>query len=352
MRTRSLLPRSEGSGVEFPAERSSFGAARLSSAADDASRDLDRTIHTKDSKKQTNKASGSGHKGSSGHAGRSPLPRSEEEVGPCGRSSAGRCVSPVASRRVAAGATTGLQQALAFALYKLAQVLRRRHTLLRWTLRGDHGLDALLLLLLVTATRRSSVRVREKVTLSLDYSPTPGPSKINARLEHAMESAGWSWTWRWAHRRAALAACSGRRSPSPSTAPRNYVTLPGLGHFRAPSVALDWLAARDLCRTERAQLAVPASQREVEVVLAHFALNASGATHLEYVWHGTNDFAQEGKWVTDDDVLLENTGFSKFHPGQPSGGNAENCLVLVKSSKLLADAPCSWRLPYICKAAL
>ncbi|GLH04400.1 Hemolymph lipopolysaccharide-binding protein [Gryllus bimaculatus] len=174
----------------------------------------------------------------------------------------------------------------------------------------------LLLLLLVHGYQAQQVCVSgKKVTLSLDYTTNAtGHPKINA--------------------------------------PRNYVTLPGLGHFRAPSVALDWLAARDLCRTERAQLAVPASQREVEVVLAHFALNASGATHLEYVWHGTNDFAQEGKWVTDDDVLLENTGFSKFHPGQPSGGNAENCLVLVKSSKLLADAPCSWRLPYICKAAL
>ncbi|GLH04401.1 Protein of unknown function [Gryllus bimaculatus] len=245
MRTRSLLPRSEGSGVEFPAERSSFGAARLSSAADDASRDLDRTIHTKDSKKQTNKASGSGHKGSSGHAGRSPLPRSEEEVGPCGRSSAGRCVSPVASRRVAAGATTGLQQALAFALYKLAQVLRRRHTLLRWTLRGDHGLDALLLLLLVTATRRSSAA---------------GARHGERRVELDVEMG--------------TSAC-------------------GPGGVQRKTLAL-----------------------------------------------------------TLNDVLLENTGFSKFHSGQPDGGNGENCLVLVKSSKQLADAPCSWKLPYICKANL
>ncbi|KAK7873385.1 hypothetical protein R5R35_000185 [Gryllus longicercus] len=227
-----------------------------------------------------------------------------------------------------------------------------------------------LLLLLAQGYHAEQVCVSgKKVTLSLDYSTNAtGHPKINARLEQPMESAGWQLDVEMGTsacgpggvQRKTLALTlngspsEGLAAPSPgrAQAPRNYVTLPGLGHYRAPSVALDWLAARDLCRTERAQLAVPASQREVEVVLAHFSLNASGATHLEYVWHGTNDFAQEGKWVTDDDVVLENTGFSKFHSGQPDGGNGENCLVLVKSSKQLADAPCSWKLPYICKADL
>ncbi|KAK7874070.1 hypothetical protein R5R35_004616 [Gryllus longicercus] len=144
-------------------------------------------------------------------------------------------------------------------------------------------------------------------------------------------------------------------SPSPSTpraAPPGYLTLPGLGHYRAPPEAKDWAAARDLCREEGGGLLTPTSQREVELLFQQFSANATGAYSNEYFWHTGNDIEQEGKFVTADGVPLEDTGFAVFAPGNPWNSTEYNCLAIDRIYKLLYDTNCSKNMSFICKVPL
>ncbi|KAK7874071.1 hypothetical protein R5R35_004617 [Gryllus longicercus] len=140
---------------------------------------------------------------------------------------------------------------------------------------------------------------------------------------------------------------------APSPAPPGYLTLPGLGHYRAPPDAKDWAAARDFCRKEGGGLLTPTSQHEVELLVTHFSANANGQTlQGEHFWHSANDIGQEGKFVTADGVPLEDTGLADFAPGNPWNSRKYNCLVINRKDKLLYDTKCSENVSFICKVPL
>ncbi|GLH04402.1 Hemolymph lipopolysaccharide-binding protein [Gryllus bimaculatus] len=110
-----------------------------------------------------------------------------------------------------------------------------------------------------------------------------------------------------------------------------------------------WAGARRQCAQEGAALAVLTSRREAELLSRDFAFNASGAQHGHLAWLAASDAAQEGAWLTIAGLPLEETGYVKWHPSEPNGGNKENCLALTKADGFFIDANCAWKLSYICK---
>jgi len=66
------------------------------------------------------------------------------------------------------------------------------------------------------------------------------------------------------------------------------------------------------------------------------------------VWLGATDLASEGDWVwqgSGTDMVYE-----KFYPGEPNGGMAENCLIMMYENGNWIDGQCSGTMNYhICE---
>ncbi|KAK7871054.1 hypothetical protein R5R35_007256 [Gryllus longicercus] len=141
-------------------------------------------------------------------------------------------------------------------------------------------------------------------------------------------------------------------APAPAPAPPGYLTLPGLGHYRAHPTALTRDDASALCRKEGGALVVPTSRHEVDLIFRHFfPFNSTDTAEYDRMWHGATDLVQEGKFVTDDGVPLEDVGYAVFNSGQPNGGTGENCVTIFKD-KTLWDTGCNFKLSAICKVSL
>ncbi|XP_075986559.1 macrophage mannose receptor 1-like [Anticarsia gemmatalis] len=53
-------------------------------------------------------------------------------------------------------------------------------------------------------------------------------------------------------------------------------------------------------------------------------------------------------WKTQNGKYLEESGFSKFAPGEPSSESTENCGSMMRSG-LLNDTPCDMAAPFVCE---
>ncbi|KAK7874044.1 hypothetical protein R5R35_004594 [Gryllus longicercus] len=208
----------------------------------------------------------------------------------------------------------------------------------------------------------------KELSVSMSYATNAsGHRVVSANLEQPLRSSGWLLDAEVrtsgcgpddAPRRALTVTLTGPpeaerpglRAPG-LPAPPGYLTLPGLGHYRAPPDAETWYDARDLCRREGGGLVTPSSRHEVLVLLGHFPRNASGAFYENFVWHSANDNKEEGKFVTYDGVPLENTGWAEFGPRNPTSNTDKNCLGIYWDA-LLYNLMCYKKASFICKVPL
>ncbi|XP_068084019.1 hemolymph lipopolysaccharide-binding protein [Anabrus simplex] len=133
--------------------------------------------------------------------------------------------------------------------------------------------------------------------------------------------------------------------------PEGYKPMSGLGYYKSYLTPLTWEKAKDKCEEDGAHLIILDSEKETMVIKEFFARKPqiSGAAHNVYVHAGVHDRYKEGQY---EDVLgtsVPVSGNSLWHAGQPNGG-AENCVVGT-SIGMYADAPCEWKLAFICEFA-
>ncbi|XP_066995606.2 hemolymph lipopolysaccharide-binding protein [Anabrus simplex] len=134
--------------------------------------------------------------------------------------------------------------------------------------------------------------------------------------------------------------------------PADYEQFFGLGYYKLHTAALTWLDAQTKCTEEGAHLIIVNSAQEADVISTLYSRGPKpeGATpkqgHLCYV--GFHDHQQEGQFVSVLGSPLSKSGYVRWGNNQPSGGAQENCLV-SDSSAIYWDAPCSWKLMYICE---
>ncbi|MBI4704810.1 MAG: VCBS repeat-containing protein [Deltaproteobacteria bacterium] len=97
-----------------------------------------------------------------------------------------------------------------------------------------------------------------------------------------------------------------------------------------------WAAARDFCRARGAALALPRDDAQSE------ALAGMGT---DGYWIGVSDAAAEGTWTGGDG---EKASYTNWADGEPGGGDAEDCAMLVGGGKW-NDAACETEQPFVCQ---
>ncbi|KAK7471880.1 hypothetical protein BaRGS_00035464, partial [Batillaria attramentaria] len=114
--------------------------------------------------------------------------------------------------------------------------------------------------------------------------------------------------------------------------------------FNTPTKYNDAVTA---CSSEGAVLSPAKTEGEFQ-----FLFNTVAAGSL--MWLGGDDQAVENSWVWRDGTAVNN-GYANWKSGEPDGVHNTNtnadCL-LVTSSGLWRDAPCTWSRPYVCKYVL
>ena len=110
-----------------------------------------------------------------------------------------------------------------------------------------------------------------------------------------------------------------------------YTSKAGLmNRYREATQNVSWIEARSICMGEGADLWVPDTLNE--------------ATSLDGDWVGITDVATEGVYLTVEGVPAT---FLPWEPGQPDGGEAEDCVR--NNGSTFEDRECTDTRDFVCE---
>nr|CAD7441809.1 unnamed protein product [Timema bartmani] len=130
-----------------------------------------------------------------------------------------------------------------------------------------------------------------------------------------------------------------------------YELVPDLGYYKLHTSLVTWEEARNTCSQEGAHLAIPRSQKEVNVLLGLLSRHPKiqDGELNKYAFTGIHDQYSEGQFVDIFGNPADMTAL-KWFPGQPNdGGKAlQNCIGLMREGKI-NDIYCHNKLPFLCE---
>ncbi|KAK3592881.1 hypothetical protein CHS0354_004104 [Potamilus streckersoni] len=131
--------------------------------------------------------------------------------------------------------------------------------------------------------------------------------------------------------------------------PSNYTSHTPLNLcFRLSKDKQTWESARQICESEGSHLAKVKST-EILPYLKEQIKNSPYIPIGSHVFIGGNDKEEEGiwRWVDREHIDMKSP---VWYPGEPQGGQKENCMLLYSIvDYLVVDADCSWIWYYICQ---
>ncbi|XP_072017477.1 C-type lectin mannose-binding isoform-like [Amphiura filiformis] len=130
-----------------------------------------------------------------------------------------------------------------------------------------------------------------------------------------------------------------------------------LGYDDGPECISNWSPYGEYCYYVNNQVAYTYEQARVNCLNEYATLTSVLSTeeqafHKELIatyyvelWIGLNDIETGDTWIWEDG---SNYSFSAWNPGEPNGGDTENCTHLFPSGTW-NDKPCTATIGYICK---
>ncbi|PSN49830.1 hypothetical protein C0J52_08849 [Blattella germanica] len=118
-----------------------------------------------------------------------------------------------------------------------------------------------------------------------------------------------------------------------------------LGFLKFHCTPMTWLQAKKTCDSEGGNLLVLNSEREFTTVKAIWESYPQATSYLHL---GLNDLYKDGHFLTIDGQTVEETGYDKWKPNEPSNGLTANCLRVNKDGFLL-DSYCTNEYVYFCE---
>ncbi len=107
-----------------------------------------------------------------------------------------------------------------------------------------------------------------------------------------------------------------------------------------------WSAARADCQAHGGDLGFPLSTEDWYAFFIHAYWHEHYWNGTYFWWGGATDAEQEGRWLGMDGTGT--SGTAAWASGEPSGGEAEDCLALYPNGFTWYDGACSVELPYLC----
>ncbi|XP_075986757.1 C-type mannose receptor 2-like [Anticarsia gemmatalis] len=109
-----------------------------------------------------------------------------------------------------------------------------------------------------------------------------------------------------------------------------------------------------VCSAEGGRLAIVNSDKEAEIIRDLYAQYPNekmlGNFYKDRILLGFYKVSDKhgSDWMTMDGKYLEDSGFMRFAPGEPSSESTENCGSMLRSG-LLNDTPCHMVGPFVCE---
>ncbi|XP_077297689.1 macrophage mannose receptor 1-like isoform X2 [Arctopsyche grandis] len=124
--------------------------------------------------------------------------------------------------------------------------------------------------------------------------------------------------------------------------------------YKAHTLPLTWIEAMQKCKSEKAKLAMPKNQKEVDILKSIFEKKlksvVSGVSSNDYIFLGFHDQFTEGEYINEKGYSIEKHFYNTWSSGEPNnGGGKENCGSLSYSSGKLNDLPCAYIETFICQ---
>nr|CAD7256984.1 unnamed protein product [Timema shepardi] len=185
--------------------------------------------------------------------------------------------------------------------------------------------------------------------------PKPQPSLLLS-ISKSTRDCGWSRELentpcdcriRLVSSRSVAAAVAG----PPAKPGPGYELVPDLGYYKLHTSLVTWEEGRNTCSQEGAHLAIPRSQKEVNVLLGILSRHPKiqDGELNKYAFTGIHDQYSEGHFM---DIFGNPADMTvlKWFPGQPNdGGKAlQNCIGLMREGKI-NDIYCHNKLPFLCE---
>ncbi|XP_067008899.2 hemolymph lipopolysaccharide-binding protein [Anabrus simplex] len=137
------------------------------------------------------------------------------------------------------------------------------------------------------------------------------------------------------------------KGPSP---PKEYELKNGVGYYKLHTTALTWEDASDKCESEGARLMIINSEREANVAREYFVRKPAitNATNALYCHVGFHNRFIKGQYTTLDGKQFSDSGYVKWAPNQPKGGN--HLCAVIDSTASFHDSLChTWKFFFICE---
>ncbi|KAJ9590508.1 hypothetical protein L9F63_016459 [Diploptera punctata] len=135
--------------------------------------------------------------------------------------------------------------------------------------------------------------------------------------------------------------------------PEGYDLVPGLGYYKLHTDVKTWDEAHVACEAEGAHLLIINSDEEAKALEIFWDANPKILNGDPNNWAhvGFHDKYKKGQYLTIFNQSLVSTGYVKWYPGDPQGGQ-QNCGIVVRKSNLLADIYCNSVIPFFCELEL
>ena len=95
--------------------------------------------------------------------------------------------------------------------------------------------------------------------------------------------------------------------------------------FRVSKKAITWNSALTTCKAIGGKLYEPSNLQENDLTADH-----ASAFMQSWCWIGITDSETEGKWLLESSKTT--IPFENWYPGQPNGGESQNCVQMYASS--------------------
>ncbi|KAK3592883.1 hypothetical protein CHS0354_004106 [Potamilus streckersoni] len=146
-----------------------------------------------------------------------------------------------------------------------------------------------------------------------------------------------------------VSASGGLTGANRSQCPSNYTLHAQLKLcFRLSKEKQNWETARQVCESDGGHLA-KVNTTEIQLYLKEQIKNSRYIPKGSHVFIDGNDREEEGIWRWADRELIDMKS-PVWYPGEPQGGERENCMLLYSPVDYgVVDAACSLMLYYICQ---
>ncbi|XP_046399807.1 hemolymph lipopolysaccharide-binding protein-like [Ischnura elegans] len=135
----------------------------------------------------------------------------------------------------------------------------------------------------------------------------------------------------------------------PPPMPHDYELFPGIGYYKFHyGSKVTFQEASSICSGEGGHLAIINSLQESQVIKSIYARHSEAGGPWSFI--GFYDRNKARDFVTIYGQPLKETGFEKWHPGDPNnyGGN-QYCGCIVRENGLLGDIGCEDKLSFFCE---